>query len=149
MTNLTRTCLRCGALNRIPSHHLTDKGRCGGCKEPLPPVDFPIEAGPRLFDEVVATSIVPVLVDFWATGCGPCRVTAPEIDALAREMAGRALVLKIDTGAYPEIAERHHVQGIPNFIVFHNGRLVMQRAGVTPRAEMRRWLEAAEQPRPA
>ena len=70
-------------------------------------------------------------------------MAAPEVSAVAREMAGRAVVLKVDTERYPEVARRYQVQGIPNFLVIRNGRVVMQRAGVTPRSEMRRWLEAA------
>jgi thioredoxin 2 len=70
-------------------------------------------------------------------------MAAPEVSALAREMAGRAVVLKVDTEAHPEVASQFQVQGIPNFVVLKNGRVVMQRAGVAPRAEMRRWLEAA------
>lgn len=70
-------------------------------------------------------------------------MAAPEVGAVAREMAGRALVLKVDTERYPEIARRYRVQGIPNFVVIRGGRVVKQQAGVTSRAEMRRWLEAA------
>jgi len=69
-------------------------------------------------------------------------MAAPEVAAVAREMAGRAVVLKVDTEAYPELAAQFQVQGIPNFIVLRNGRVVLQHAGVTPRAEMRRWLSA-------
>jgi thioredoxin 2 len=109
----------------------------------LPPLDKPLEADAGLFADVVSSSKVPVLVDFWASWCGPCRMAAPEVAALAQEMAGRAVVLKVDTEAHPEVAGRFRVQSIPNFVVLKGGRVVMQQAGVVPRSEMRRWLETA------
>jgi thioredoxin 2 len=84
-----------------------------------------------------------ILVDFWAEWCGPCRMAAPEVRELAREMAGKALVLKVDTEKHPQVAARFGVQSIPNFVVLRDGRVVFQRAGLAPRAEMRRWLETA------
>jgi thioredoxin 2 len=142
-SSITRPCPNCGKVNRIPPSHLSDQATCGACKQALPPVDKPVEADAALFQDVVKNAKVPVLVDFWASWCGPCRMAAPEVEALAREMAGKAVVLKVDTEKYPEVASQFRIQGIPNFVVLKDGRVVMQRAGVTPRAEMRRWLEAA------
>ena len=83
------------------------------------------------------------MVDFWAAWCGPCRVAAPEVSALAREMAGKALVLKVDTEAHPDLAARFRVQGIPNFVVLRNGEVVLQQPGLVRRDQMRSWLEMA------
>ena len=140
-------CGSCGTKNRVPAEHLADAGRCGVCKAPIPPVSEPIEADERSFDEIIARAGVPILVDFWASWCGPCRMAAPEVQTLAREMRGQALVLKVDTEAQPHLAARFGIQSIPNFIVFQGGQPMYQQAGVAPRSEMRRWLESSTVPR--
>jgi thioredoxin 2 len=140
---ILHTCSRCGAQNRVPLNRLGQQGRCGVCKTPLAPLAEPLEVGPAEFDEIIASSPVPVLVDFWAPWCGPCRMAAPEVEALAREMAGRALVLKVNTEEHPELAARFRIHAIPTFAVFQGGRLVMQRSGYMPRHQLAAWLTAA------
>jgi thioredoxin 2 len=125
----------------VAAKHLADSGRCGACKAVLPPVAEPIDADAESFDAIVREASVPVLVDFWAAWCAPCRMAAPQVHDLAGEMAGRALVLKVDTEGHPAVAERFGVRAIPNFVVLKNGSVAFQRAGLAPRAEMRSWLE--------
>jgi len=137
------TCPSCGKKNRSPAERLADEGRCGACKTPISPVSRPIEADPEAFREITRNAKVPVLVDFWADWCGPCKMAAPEVEATARDMAGRAVVLKVDTERHPQIAAEYDVRGIPNFAVIRGGLLVSQQAGVVPSAVMKQWLEKA------
>ena len=138
---MIRTCPNCGQKNRVGGANLAQTVRCGKCKTSIKPIAQPINADVELFDDVVQHAKVPVLVDFWAAWCGPCRMAAPEVERTATLMAGRAIVLKVDTERHPELGARYRVNSIPNFVILKDGQLVAQESGVATAAELTRRLE--------
>ncbi|MCS6857208.1 MAG: thioredoxin TrxC [Deltaproteobacteria bacterium] len=130
------TCRSCGTHNRVPVERLNQGPKCGQCHAPLE-LDQPIEAASaEEFDEIVGKSPLPVLVDFWAPWCAPCRIVAPELKKIAKSHAGRLVVLKLNADEVPEVANRFHIQAIPTFILFRDGKVVSQQSGAMPAAHI-------------
>ncbi|MFT3690198.1 thioredoxin family protein [Paenirhodobacter sp.] len=135
MTSALRvTCLACGQANRVPADRMAGGPKCGICGAAL------CSARPMAIDGATlrkaARDDLPLLVDFWAPWCGPCRQMAPQFEAAARMLAPRVRLAKIDTQAHPEAAQRYGIQGIPAFILFAAGREIARAAGVRPAADL-------------
>ncbi|HXF95644.1 MAG TPA: thioredoxin [Gemmatimonadales bacterium] len=131
----TVVCPFCRTLNRVDLTRLADRPRCGHCHRPIL-LDRPLAVDDATFERVVAESDVPVLVDFYADWCGPCKVMAPVLDALAHDRAGEVLVLKLDTDRNPLTTERFGIRGIPTLVLFRHGREQARHTGVVPRAAL-------------
>lgn len=126
-------CSSCQAKVRVPGSRLGDNARCPKCKAAVAPLDRPVPIGSdQEFDELVRDSELPVLVDFWAPWCGPCRMVAPELEKLSRSRAGRLVVVKVNTDELPTLGARFGISGIPTIAVFRGGREARRVSGAMP-----------------
>jgi thioredoxin 2 len=124
-------CPACGGLNRVPTERLGAGPTCGKCKASLF-AGKPVEADTAAFDRHVLKATLPVLVDFWAEWCGPCKAMAPAFAQAARELEPQVRLLKVETDREPELARRYGIQSIPTMILFAGGREIARQSGAMP-----------------
>jgi thioredoxin 2 len=128
----TVACAACGRLNRVDLARAADRPKCGACGRAIA-LDRPLTLTDGTFDRVIRDAPVPVLVDFYADWCGPCKVMAPVLDGVARERSGQVLVAKVDTDRNPAVSRRFGIASIPTLVAFRDGREAAREMGAVPR----------------
>ena len=135
-------CPQCLAVNRVPDARLSDNPKCGKCAAALLPGQ-PIDLTAANFDSFIQKSNLPVVVDFWADWCGPCKMMAPVFQKLAAEMNTQVRFAKVETEAHPQVSMRLHIRSIPTLILFKQGVEVARTAGAMDALALKRWLAAS------
>jgi thioredoxin 2 len=133
-------CASCGAINRIPRARLKDDPKCGRCKQSVFP-DQPVAATDATWKREVEDSPIPVLVDFWAEWCGPCRAVAPVLEQVARERKGRLKIVKLNVDQNPQTASAHRVQSIPMLQLQRGPLFLDKQVGAVPKPMLDAWLD--------
>jgi thioredoxin 2 len=135
----TIRCPNCRKNNRVPAA-AQGVPTCGNCHRPLPWIAAADDAS---FAEVAQQATIPVLVDLWATWCGPCRMVSPALEKVATDLAGRIKLVKVDVDASPTLARRFEVQAVPTLMVLDRGEVIARQAGAAPAPALRRWVDQA------
>jgi thioredoxin 2 len=141
-TKLTVQCHFCLTWNRVATARLADRPKCGKCAKPML-FDRPWTLSDDSFERTLTESEIPVLVDFYADWCGPCKMMAPALDELARTYMGRLLIAKLDTDRAPRISQQFHITGIPTTIVFNAGREIVKQVGAMPKSGLEALIKQA------
>ncbi len=139
MTAKKLTCLSCGQVNRVPEERLLAGAKCGTCGEGLLPGKA-VEVDPAILAKAARVDEVPLVVDFWAPWCGPCRMMAPEFSKAAERLSGNARLVKLDTQAHQQAGEKHGIRGIPTLVAFAGGREVKRQSGAMRADDIVRWV---------
>jgi thioredoxin 2 len=137
MSTKVITCPHCGRKNRVPAV-ATGSPHCGNCHRAIPWIADADDDG---FAEIAEGASIPVVVDLWATWCGPCRMVSPALEQLATELAGRIKLVKVDIDKAPRLQQRFTVQAVPTLLVLRDGHVIARQAGATPAPQLREWVE--------
>jgi thioredoxin 2 len=138
------TCASCGQKNRLAHDRLEHHIRCGRCKGPLSAPTTPLEAASSSdFDRLVGHASLPIVVDYWAPWCGPCRMVAPELEKLAARTAGRLLIVKVNTDVLTDLGQRFGIRSIPTMAVFAGGKEIARTTGARPAEDIEAFVQQA------